>query len=69
MVERAGKEETITFLYKLSAGICPRSYGFNVASLAGLPKQLVAMAREKANAYEKDSQQIRTLRLVCWLHC
>ncbi len=29
--------ETITFLYKLAAGPCPKSYGFNAAKLAGLP--------------------------------
>ena len=29
--------ETITFLYKLADGPCPKSYGFNAARLAGLP--------------------------------
>ena len=29
--------ETITFLYKLASGPCPKSYGFNAARLAGLP--------------------------------
>lgn len=28
--------ETITFLYKLTDGPCPKSYGFNAARLAGL---------------------------------
>ena len=28
--------ETITFLYKLTGGACPKSYGFNAARLAGL---------------------------------
>ena len=28
--------ETITFLYKLAGGACPKSYGFNAARLAGL---------------------------------
>ena len=62
MVDTVGKEETITFLYKLCEGVCPKSYGFNVASLAGLPKHVVVMAVEKADTYEKDSRQIRTLR-------
>ena len=31
-------EETITFLYKFTGGACPKSYGFNAAALAGIPK-------------------------------
>lgn len=30
-----GDVEEVTFLYRLSAGICPKSYGVNVARLAG----------------------------------
>lgn len=33
-------EETITFLYKLIEGACPKSYGFNAARLAGLPTEV-----------------------------
>lgn len=33
-------EETITFLYKLIEGACPKSYGFNAARLAGLPAEV-----------------------------
>ena len=33
-------EETITFLYKLIKGACPKSYGFNAAQLAGLPTEV-----------------------------
>jgi hypothetical protein len=29
--------EQVVFLYKLAAGACPKSYGNNVARLAGLP--------------------------------
>lgn len=62
-MEASDKEdEVITFLYRLTEGVCPKSYGFNVASLAGLPKDVVAVARDKARAYENDSRQIRTLR-------
>ena len=32
--------ETITFLYKLTDGPCPKSYGFNAAKLAGLPNDV-----------------------------
>ena len=32
--------ETITFLYKLAPDFCPKSYGFNVARLAGLSEKV-----------------------------
>ena len=31
----AGGAPEVTFLYKLTAGACPKSYGVNVARLAG----------------------------------
>ena len=33
-------QETITFLFKLAPGNCPKSYGFNAAKLAGIPSQV-----------------------------
>ncbi len=34
----------VTFLYKLTDGVCPKSYGMNVASMAGLlPKVLLSI--------------------------
>jgi len=62
LVETSNEEETITFLYKLTEGVCPKSYGFNVASLAGVPKSVVTVARARASMYEKTSRQIRSLR-------
>lgn len=38
--------EEVTFLYKLTRGACPRSYGTNVAKLAGLPATVVSRAAE-----------------------
>lgn len=29
-------EESVTFLYRLTAGVCPKSYGFYAARLAGV---------------------------------
>ncbi len=55
-------DEKITFLYKLTEGVCPKSYGFNVAGLAGLPRDVVIVARKKAGTYEKESSRIRLLR-------
>jgi DNA mismatch repair ATPase MutS len=39
-----GGMEEVTFLYKLTQGACPKSYGTNVAKLAGLPAAVVARA-------------------------
>lgn len=33
-------QETITFLYKFTKGMCPKSYGFNAAKLANLPNEV-----------------------------
>ncbi|TRY50204.1 DNA mismatch repair proteins mutS family domain containing protein [Cryptosporidium tyzzeri] len=32
---------SITFLYKFISGICPKSYGMNVAQLAGIPQEVI----------------------------
>ena len=65
-MEPSDEDEVITFLYKLTEGVCPKSYGFNVAGLAGLPREVVTAARDKAGAYEKDAHQIRILRSVLY---
>jgi DNA mismatch repair ATPase MutS len=42
----------VCFLYQLTAGACPKSYGHNVARLAGLPASVVAHAAMKAAELE-----------------
>lgn len=42
----------VCFLYKLTEGACPKSYGHNVARLAGLPVSVVAQAAVKAAELE-----------------
>uniref|UniRef100_A0A915KC30 DNA mismatch repair proteins mutS family domain-containing protein n=1 Tax=Romanomermis culicivorax TaxID=13658 RepID=A0A915KC30_ROMCU len=39
-------DETITFLYKLISGSCPKSHGFHAAKLAGVPMQVVRRAKQ-----------------------
>ena len=46
-------EETITFLYKLTEGACPKSYGFNAARLAGIPVEVVRKAHQVARQFEQ----------------
>ena len=35
--------EEVTFLHKLAPGACPKSYGVNVARLAGLPESVLVV--------------------------
>ena len=45
-------EQNVTFLYKLTTGICEKSFGMNVASMAGIPASVVERAREVAEQTE-----------------
>lgn len=57
-------EETITFLYKLSPGACPKSYGFNAARLAGIPKEITKRAHQISMSLEKEATCVRAFRDV-----
>ncbi|KAL3849679.1 hypothetical protein ACJIZ3_011561 [Penstemon smallii] len=46
-----GLEEVI-FLHKLTPGACPKSYGVNVARLAGLPDSVLLKAAAKSQEFE-----------------
>ncbi|KAI3741753.1 hypothetical protein L1987_59429 [Smallanthus sonchifolius] len=50
-MELGGLEE-VTFLYKLTPGACPKSYGVNVARLAGLPDDVLKKAAIKSEEFE-----------------
>ena len=51
--------ETVTFLYTLANGACPRSYGVNVARLAGLPERVcLAAARRAAHLEDGDLEKL-----------
>lgn len=55
---------SVTFLYKLTEGAVPRSYGMNVAKVAGLPDTLVQ--RAAAKSAELEARQRRVLgRALC----
>ena len=49
----AATAEEVTFLYKLSPGSSPRSYGINVARLAGLPAAVIELALQQSRAFEE----------------
>lgn len=47
-------DNNITFLYTLGAGACPRSFGINVAKLAGLPPDVVVKAKAVSTSFENS---------------
>ena len=47
LVDDDGEEQRVTFLYKLAAGPCPKSFGINVARLAKLPNKVRIRCGEK----------------------
>uniref|UniRef100_A0A6P4DUP4 DNA mismatch repair protein n=1 Tax=Drosophila rhopaloa TaxID=1041015 RepID=A0A6P4DUP4_DRORH len=49
--------ETVTFLYKYTAGACPKSYGFNAAKLAGMPQGIIKRAYELSKKVEAIALQ------------
>lgn len=53
--------DEVTFLYRLSAGACPKSYGVNVARLAGLPTYVLQKADAKSREFEATYGKYRTV--------
>ncbi len=48
---------TLTFLHKIKEGSIDKSYGIHVASLAGLPHNLIERANQILNVYENQEQK------------
>lgn len=51
-VDGAGAAQRVTFLYALRPGACPKSYGLNVARLAGVPEGVITDAAAAAERLE-----------------
>ena len=51
----------VTFLYKLIDGISEKSYGMNVAAMAGVPHAVVAKAETAAHEFEIGSRLAKSL--------
>lgn len=49
--------DNITFLYTLGEGSCPKSFGINVARLAGLPSDVLRKARNVSSSFEESLKQ------------
>ena len=46
--------DRITFLYTLGRGACPKSFGINVARLAGLPNDVLIKAKKISKDFEEE---------------
>lgn len=57
-------QEEIIFLYKVAPGECPKSHGFNAARLAGLPEQLISIAKKKAKEMHQDAEITSNIRTI-----
>ncbi|XP_033303420.1 probable DNA mismatch repair protein Msh6 [Bombus bifarius] len=58
-------QETVTFLYKLSEGACPKSYGFNAARLAGVPSVITNRAHEISKKLEQETNYKHLFTSLC----
>lgn len=58
-------QETVTFLYKLGEGACPKSYGFNAARLAGVPLLITNRAHEISKRLEQETIQKHFFISLC----
>ncbi|XP_062621628.1 DNA mismatch repair protein Msh3-like [Saccostrea cucullata] len=52
-------KQTITFLYQLARGMAARSYGLNVARLAGIPHNIIKAAARLSSQLEEKIQKRR----------
>ncbi len=55
--------DKVIFLRKLAPGAADRSYGIQVAQLAGLPKKIISRAKEILLSLEKDSDKKISLKM------
>ena len=56
-IEAIEHKEKIIFLYKVKAGPANKSYGLQVARLAGVPKNVIDVARQKLHQLESRQKQ------------
>ena len=63
-------DQRVTFLYTLGPGVSPKSFGINVARLAGLPEAVLSKAKRISSEFEaqmtaerpKNGSQAASLR-------
>lgn len=52
--ETGSCDQDLVFLYRLTEGACPESYGLQVALMAGIPNQVVETASDAAQAMKRS---------------
>lgn len=62
--ENDGNDNSVTFLYTLGEGVCPKSFGINVARLAGIPEDVLLNAKRISLDFENELQGDSNLRAV-----
>ncbi|KAF8366795.1 msh-6 [Pristionchus pacificus] len=55
-------KEAVTFLYRLIPGVCPRSFGFNAARLAGIEEHVIRDSWSAAKRIFGDAKALKKLR-------
>ncbi|KAL6071659.1 DNA mismatch repair protein msh6 [Balamuthia mandrillaris] len=53
------QRKDVTFLYKVQKGVCPKSYGMNVARMAGVVDEVVESAERIAARFEAEAQSVQ----------
>lgn len=53
-------DHSITFLYTLGPGTCPKSFGINVARLASLPTEVLDNAKRVSQEFEQEMADSHT---------
>ena len=57
-VDVAEEQGSVVFLHKIKEGSASRSYGIQVAKLAGVPGEVLKVAQEKLDKLEEASEEM-----------
>ncbi|KAK7199911.1 DNA mismatch repair protein MSH6 [Novymonas esmeraldas] len=60
---------SVVFLYRLVRGICARSYGVEVALMAGIPHTLVQLAKSRSEALSRETAFHEDVRAIDTFLC
>jgi DNA mismatch repair protein MSH6 len=56
--------QPLTFLYKLTSGRCSKSHGFNAARCAGVPEDVITLAKKMAEEMEEKQTAFNKFREI-----
>ena len=48
------KTDRVVFLYRFIKGECPKSFGLNVARMAGIPENVIRKAKVKSERFAEE---------------